>query len=259
MAAEIVEKRDAPVTASERKTRVFISYSRKDSAFSHRLVEGLNARGFEAYLDKRDIMPGEPWEERLGALILAADVVGFVVSPDSMTSKFCAWEVGESEKLQKKLLPLVHRDVADSDMPPRLARLNYIFLRAEDDFDAGLATLAAAIDTDIAWIRQHTRIGEQARRWEYAGRPVVGGRLLRGEELNDAETWLLTSPKTAPDPTEAQRAYVQASRAFETAEIEKERAKERAQIARTLRFQKRSAWALLVVLAGYMIWNLFLH
>src|SRR5262249_9087228 len=107
----------------------------------------------------------------------------------------------------------------------------------------GVATLAAAIDTDIAWIRQHTRIGELARRWESAGRPAMGGRLLRGEELVDAETWLLTSPKSSPDPTEEQRAYVQASRAYENAEIERERA----QLARTRRFQKRSAWALAAI------------
>src|SRR5262249_3818747 len=61
----------------------------------------------------------------------------------------------------------------------------------------------------------------------------------------------------APDPTEMQRAYVQASRVFETSEIEKERA----QIERTRRFQKRSAWALggvaLLVFAGaaYVLWQ----
>jgi len=240
MDAAIAAKADIPRASSrERKTRVFLSYSRKDSAFSNRLVDALNARGFEAYLDKKDILPGEPWE-RLDALILSADAIGFVISPDSIASKVCAWEVERTESLQKKLLPLVHRPVADADVPPRLARLNYIFLREEDDFDAALSTLAVALETDIAWIRQHTHIGELAQRWDSAGRPTVGGRLLRGEELTDAETWLLTSPKGAPDPTEVQRAYVQASRGFETSEIEKERA----QIARTRRFQKRSAWAL---------------
>lgn len=73
---------------------------------------------------------------------------------------------------------------------------------------------------------------------------------MRGEELADAETWLISSPKSAPDATGAQRAYVLARRAFETAEIEAAQA----QIAKTQRFQKRSAWALaggaLLVAAG---------
>jgi WD40 repeat protein len=244
-------------SSRERKTRVFISYSRKDSAFANRLVDALSVRGFEAYLDRKDILPGEPWQERLGALILSADAIGVVVSPDLIASHVCAWEVERTESLQKKLLPLVYRPVADADLPPRLARLNYIFLREEDDFDAGLSSLAVALDADIAWIRQHTRIGELADRWDSADRPTLGGRLLRGEELTAAETWLLTSPKGAPDPTELQGAYVHASRLFETSEIEKERA----QIERTRRFQKRSAWALasiaLLVVAGaiYVLWQ----
>jgi formylglycine-generating enzyme required for sulfatase activity len=213
MSAAIAAKAEIPrASTAERKTRVFISYSRKDSIFSNRLVDALNARGFEAYLDKKDILPGEPWKERLEALILSADAVGVVISPDSIASQVCAWEVERTEELQKKLLPLMHRSVADANLPRRLARLNYIFLREEDDFDAGLTTFAVAIETDIAWIRQHTRIGELAQRWDGAGRPAVGGRLLRGEELTDAEIWLLTSHKAAPDPTEVQRAYVQASR-----------------------------------------------
>ena len=224
----------------ERRTRVFISYSRRDLDFAERLVAALDARGFQAYVDKKDILPGEPWKERLGALILDADAVAFVITPNSIASEVCGWEVAETERLEKKLLPVVNRAVEGASVPPRLARRNYIFLRAEDDFDIGVGTLASAIDTDITWIRQHTRMGELARRWEEAGRRVVGGRLLRGEELADAERWLLASPKSAPDPTEAQRAYIQASRAFEAAEIEREKA----QIAKTRRFQKRASWAL---------------
>jgi TIR domain len=183
MGAAIAAKGEIPRTSTAgRKTRVFISYSRKDSIFSNRLVDALNARGFEAHLDKKDVLPGEPWKERLEALILSADAVGVVISPDSIASQVCAWEVERTEELQKKLLPLVHRSVADANLPRRLARLNYILLREEDDFDAGLTTFADAIETDIAWIRQHTRIGELAQRWDGAGRPAVGGWLLRGED-----------------------------------------------------------------------------
>ena len=59
MGAAIAAKAEIPrASTAERKTRVFISYSRKDSIFSNRLVDALNARGFEAYLDKKDILPG---------------------------------------------------------------------------------------------------------------------------------------------------------------------------------------------------------
>ena len=72
----------AAAGARERKTRVFISYSRKDAAFAEQLLAALGDRGFDPFLDKKDILPGEPWRDRLGALILSADAVVFIVSPE---------------------------------------------------------------------------------------------------------------------------------------------------------------------------------
>ena len=44
--------------ASGDRAKVFVSYSRKDSAFAQMLVEALAERGFDAFLDKTDIAPG---------------------------------------------------------------------------------------------------------------------------------------------------------------------------------------------------------
>ena len=74
------------VVATNNRAKVFVSYSRKDLAFAQVLVEALAARGFDAFLDKTDIAPGEPWKERLAALIAGADTVLFTVGPDSVAS-----------------------------------------------------------------------------------------------------------------------------------------------------------------------------
>src|SRR5262245_56645530 len=91
------------------KLRVFISYSRKDEDFAEELVAGLQAAGFEPYLDKRDIAAGEDWEARLGRLIESADTVVFVISADSVASERCAWEIERTANLKKRLLPIVAR------------------------------------------------------------------------------------------------------------------------------------------------------
>src|SRR5215510_8656253 len=95
--------------AVERKLRVFISYSRKDSAeFADELLAGLEVAGFAPFLDRHDIAPGEPWESRLGGLIEQSDTVVFVISPEAVNSDRCVWEVDKTLALSKRLLPVIH-------------------------------------------------------------------------------------------------------------------------------------------------------
>ena len=195
--------------ARDGKLKVFISYSRKDARFADELVAGLDVAGFAPYLDKHDIAPGEPWEERLGRLIGTADTVVFVISPDAVVSERCAWEVAETERLGKRLLPVVWRVVPEADVPERLKRLNYIFFSEGHSFARSLGDLSKALNTDLAWIREHTRLGELAVRWK----ALRGAEpLLRGREIDDAEAWLKRQQKGAPEPTPLHREFIAASR-----------------------------------------------
>ena len=49
----------------ETKTRVFISYSRKDMAFADKLEAALRARGFEVLIDRQEIYAFEDWWTRI--------------------------------------------------------------------------------------------------------------------------------------------------------------------------------------------------
>ncbi|HRK69097.1 MAG TPA: toll/interleukin-1 receptor domain-containing protein, partial [Hyphomonas sp.] len=157
-----------PETASE-TAKVFLSYSRRDAAFADELVQGLKACGFEAYIDREDIAPGEAWETRLGGLIAEADTVVYVISPHSVTSEQCHWEVTETLRLSKRLLPVVWEPVPEAQMPKELARLNFVFFDGGRSFAKGLADLAGALRVDVGWIREHSRLGGLARRWDTRG------------------------------------------------------------------------------------------
>jgi tetratricopeptide (TPR) repeat protein len=207
---------DAPaaVVAGSR-AKVFVSYSRMDVAFAQMLVRALAERGFDAFLDKTDIAPGEPWKERLAGLIATADTIVFVVSPDSVVSTTCAWELEESARLGKRILPVVARRIAAADAPPAVGRLNWVFLTEGDDKDAALAALNAALQTDLAWVREHTRLGELARHWDEQGRG--NGATLRGADLEAAERWLDRRPADANTPTGLHQDFIRASRRAATA------------------------------------------
>ena len=126
-----------------------------------------------------------------------------------------------------------------------------------DAFLAQTTTLSKLLLTDRAWVKEHTRLGEMARRWDVArakdGVARAEALLVRGDALADAELWISRRPREAPEPTELHRAYTQESRKAEQARSDRERE----QLSRTRRFQMRSAWALatvaVMVLVGLVV------
>src|SRR6516162_2419787 len=109
------------------KLKVFISYSRKDSAeFADELLAGLEYGGFAPFLDRHDIAAGEDWEVRLGGLIEQSDTVVFVISPESVKSERCVWEVDKALGLSKRLLPVIYKSVPDSEIPVQLSKLQFV-------------------------------------------------------------------------------------------------------------------------------------
>lgn len=194
------------------KTKVFLSYSRKDSAFADKLLAALSERGLEPYLDKQDIAPGEPWQGRLGSLIAAADSIVLIVSPESIKSPVVTWEVNEAERLNKRILPAVYRQVPDQDVPERLRRLNYIFFTEQESFAAAIDQLVRATLIDIGWVREHTRLLDLALHWEALGKPETN--LLAGGDIERAEQWLMLAPLTMPSPSGLVRIFISQSREY---------------------------------------------
>ncbi len=192
------------------KVKVFISYSRRDIAFVDRLEPALSARNVEPLVDRHDIEKLEDWWQRIEELIGQADTVVFVLSPHWLGSDICRREAEYAATLSKRFAPLVIEELGAGDVPGELARLNYVFLRADDDFEAGLDDLTAALATDLDWIREHTRLGDLSRRWNERARPAT--LVLRGDELEAAERWIAARPAEAPLPTDLHRELVALSR-----------------------------------------------
>src|SRR5262245_20661684 len=109
------------------KLRVFISYSRQDMAFVDRLQAALAERGIDGFVDRDDIEKSEAWWTRITQLITDSDTIVFVLSPGSVDSKVCADEVAFAERLNKRFVPIVARDLGGRDVPAALARLNYVW------------------------------------------------------------------------------------------------------------------------------------
>src|SRR5262245_32493111 len=140
---------------------VFISYSRKDKDFVRRLDQALKSRGREAWVDWEDICPTEEWMGAIYGAIEGADTFVFVLTPDSVASVVCGREIAHAAAHNKRMVPIVARDVNADTVPEPLARLNWIFFRESDDCGKATETLISALDTDLNWGNAHTRLHPQ--------------------------------------------------------------------------------------------------
>src|SRR5215208_651982 len=139
-----------PSQEHRHKTRMFISYSRKDMTFADRLESALKARAIEVAIDRTDIYAFEDWWKRVETLIAQCDTIIFLLSPDSLRAESIAQkEVAFAASLNKRFAPIVWRPLNDSAVPEPLRRLNFILFEDETRFDESMNRLVEALETDI--------------------------------------------------------------------------------------------------------------
>src|SRR5829696_8967167 len=193
---------------------VFISYAREDQQFVRRLQNALEEHNRETWIDWKDIPLTAKWKQEVFSAIEQADSFAAVISPDFIVSKPCQEELDHATHDNKRMVPLWHRDVADEEVPPDLAAHQYVFLREDDDFEDSFERLLKALDTDLEWVRFHTRLLSGAKEWDKGGRDP--SFLLRGKTLEEAEGWQAKEAEKEPKLTSLQKEYILASRQAET-------------------------------------------
>ncbi|HYN85363.1 MAG TPA: tetratricopeptide repeat protein [Pyrinomonadaceae bacterium] len=128
-------------------TRHFICYSTSDAAeFAARLCDELEAGHptVPVWLDKRDVQPGQEWDEEVSEAIKTCLSLIFVMTLDSVDDESeCKGEWTRALRYKKPIIPVkLH---ADAELPLRLDPRNYVdFTRArdsEEEYNAAMARL----------------------------------------------------------------------------------------------------------------------
>lgn len=212
---------------------VFISYSRKDQSFVKTLDVAFQQIGRDPWVDWNDIQKGEEWWKAIQRGIEGANTFVFVLSPDSVASPICRQEIEYAALHHKRFLPIVHREGFDPALVhPSISSHNWLFFRETDDFNAAFEELIRAINTDLEYVRVHTRLLVRAIEWQAKNQNP--SYLLRGDDLVDAETWLVQSASQEPRPTELQIRYLHVSRQVQAAKRSAKRKARRSVILTTI-------------------------
>lgn len=214
---------------------VFLSYSRRDGDFVRKLHAQLSKDGRDVWVDWEDIPLSADWWSEIREAIEATDTFVFVISAESLGSPICQFEIAHAIDYNKRLIPVLRHLISEQEMLDILAkreldqnmqttlagrdlqrlarenwqaisRHNWISFDDEDNFDANYRRLLLAIDTDLEYVRLHTRLLVRARDWDARQRST--GFLLGGGALREYADWLRQAETTDPKPTELQLAYL---------------------------------------------------
>jgi hypothetical protein len=124
--------------------KVFINYSSKDEALATRLVASLEDAGLDAWYQKREIMPGDNWAEKIAQGLRESNAMVVLLTADALEShavqNSISYALGE-KAFSKRLIPVLVGDSKDfpSDRIPWIfKRLKSITLpsdsRSKDQF-----------------------------------------------------------------------------------------------------------------------------
>jgi len=147
----VFRRNAAGVISFERaaRPRVFIAYAIEDSPLAQKLYDQLEANGFDPWLDRRKLLPGQNWPRRIEEAIEAADFFTACFSRHSVTKR------GGFQTEVRQALASASRVPLDEvyfvplrldycRVPARITReLQYVDLFP--DWDAGFAKLLRTI------------------------------------------------------------------------------------------------------------------
>ncbi|MEC4813146.1 MAG: TIR domain-containing protein [Scytonema sp. PMC 1069.18] len=190
---------------------VFICYSRADSEFTRKLNDTLQIQNKTTWFDQESIASGTDFQQEIYRGIESSNNFLFIISPNSISSPYCADEVEYAMQLNKRIVTVLYRKVEPSKLHPELAKVQWIdFRKHGGDFLSNFGELTRTLDTDPEYVRSHTRLLLKAKEWEQHGQD--DSFLLRGKDLAASVAWLNQSQTKEPRPTTLQLEYLSASR-----------------------------------------------
>ncbi|HYT49267.1 MAG TPA: toll/interleukin-1 receptor domain-containing protein [Pyrinomonadaceae bacterium] len=110
--------------------KVFISYSSKDEALASKLAASLEDAGLDAWYDKREILPGDNWAEKIAQGLKESNAMVVLLTPQALENDAVqnniSYALGE-KAFKNRLIPVIIGD--EKDFPAD--RIPWIFKRLQ--------------------------------------------------------------------------------------------------------------------------------
>ncbi|MGK7877393.1 MAG: toll/interleukin-1 receptor domain-containing protein, partial [Xenococcaceae cyanobacterium] len=186
--------------ANNLMTKVFISVSENDRAIKDKISKFLMREGLTIWENKTDIKTGTEFQDEINQGIEGADNFVYLMSSDSLASKYCQQEIEHAFANNKRIIPLLIEDTVTTQIPSQLSGLQFINLTRHDDQEkyTGTDKLLKELKEDDAYYDSHKKLLVKALKWQRQDRNP--SRLLRGYNLRYFEAWLKVAQQRQNNP-----------------------------------------------------------
>lgn len=104
--------------------RLFISYARVDKPIvKDWIVSPLEAGSYTVWFDER-LTAGQGWQQQLADAIQNTDALVYCMTPESIASEWCQWELAKAVELNKPVIPVLMQ--ARTELPEYLQKLQNV-------------------------------------------------------------------------------------------------------------------------------------
>lgn len=125
-------------------SRIYLSYSHRDSDYVRRLAEALKQIGQDPFYAEDSLTPGEKFQSVLSENLRDAAAIVFVLSASSLESRYVMTEMGAAlgyfeERGRPAVIPIV---IDASELPPQVSHIHALFAadRAPEDVALEIAS-----------------------------------------------------------------------------------------------------------------------
>jgi hypothetical protein len=130
--------------------KVFISHSSKDEALASKIASFLEDAGLDVWYDKREIMPGDNWADKIAQGLRESDAMVVLLTEGALSSEFMRRDIDyalSQKPFRRRVVPVFVGFPKDRqvDVPWIFDHLQSINLKSNGGNEAELRQLAQVL------------------------------------------------------------------------------------------------------------------
>ncbi|PYS24893.1 MAG: hypothetical protein DMF72_03810 [Acidobacteria bacterium] len=138
------------INARGRLMKVFISHSSKDEVLASKIASYLEDAGLEVWYDKREIMPGDNWADKIAQGLRESDAMVVLLSEGALSSEFMRRDIDyalSQKPFRRRVVPVFvgYPRERQDDVPWIFDRLQSINLKENGGNEHELEQLAQVL------------------------------------------------------------------------------------------------------------------